>query len=108
MKVFRGLNFFSNIHKHSRTFLLEALYKSDFLPSSPFVGISIKICIYDESDRMAVRTEDKTLYTEDDFRDFLTHRGLIGLREINGYTCFDNLDDLRSGVMYQGVRLLGE
>lgn len=57
---------------------------------------------------MVVRAEDKTLYTEEDFRDFLTHRGLIGLRETNGYTCIDNLDDLRSGVTYHGVRLLGE
>ncbi|KAI8020179.1 Trihelix transcription factor GT-1 [Camellia lanceoleosa] len=29
-----------------------------------------------------------------------------GLREINGYRTFDNLDDLRPGAMYQGVRLL--
>ncbi|KAM7509234.1 hypothetical protein LguiA_019687 [Lonicera macranthoides] len=75
-------------------------------------GISIKICTYDQSDRMAVRTEDKTLYTEDDFRDFLAHRGLIGLREINGYNtnrCFEFLDELRAGAMYQGVvRLLGD
>ncbi|PSS35275.1 Trihelix transcription factor GT-1 like [Actinidia chinensis var. chinensis] len=71
-------------------------------------GISIKICLYDESGHMAVQTEDKTLYTEDDFRDFLTRNGFSGLREINGYRTFDNLDDLRSGAMYQGVRLLGD
>lgn len=72
------------------------------------VGISFKACLYDEADRMAVHTEDKTLYTEDEFRDFLTRRGLIGLREINGYRCLSNIDDLRSGAMYQGVRLLGD
>lgn len=72
-------------------------------------GVSIKVCHYDEADRMAaVRTEDKTLYTEEDYHDFLSHRGLIGLREINGYRCFDNLDDLQPGAMYQGVRLLGD
>uniref|UniRef100_A0A5B7B0D5 Putative trihelix transcription factor GT-1-like n=1 Tax=Davidia involucrata TaxID=16924 RepID=A0A5B7B0D5_DAVIN len=71
-------------------------------------GISIKVCLYDESDRMALRTEDKTFYTEDDFRDFLTRHGLIGLREINGYRSFDNLDDLRPGAVYQGLRLLGD
>lgn len=71
-------------------------------------GVSIKICLYDESDRMAVRTEDKTLYTEEDFRNFLAHRGLIGLRELNGYRCFDNVDDLRPGAVYQAVRLLGD
>ncbi|KAF7135517.1 hypothetical protein RHSIM_Rhsim08G0046000 [Rhododendron simsii] len=73
-------------------------------------GISIKVCIYDEPDRMGmdVRTEDKTLYTEDEFRDFLTRNGFTGLREINGYRTYDNLDDLRPGAMYQGVRLLGD
>ncbi|KAF5958577.1 hypothetical protein HYC85_005802 [Camellia sinensis] len=60
-------------------------------------GISIKVCLYDDSDRMAVRTEDKTLYTEDEFRDFLSRNGFTGLREINGYRTFDNLDDLRPG-----------
>ncbi|CAL5370222.1 unnamed protein product [Camellia sinensis] len=69
-------------------------------------GILIKVCLYDESDSMAVRAEDKTLYTEDEFRDFLSRNGFIGLREINGYRTFDNLDDLRPGAMYQGVRLL--
>ncbi|XP_052195633.1 trihelix transcription factor GT-1 [Diospyros lotus] len=71
-------------------------------------GMSIKICLYDESDRLSVRTEDKTLYTEEEFRDFLTRNGYIGLRELHGYRTFDNLDDLRTGAMYQGVRLLGE
>ncbi|PSR87511.1 Trihelix transcription factor GT-1 like [Actinidia chinensis var. chinensis] len=71
-------------------------------------GISIKVCLYDEADHMAVRAEDKTLYTEDEFRDFLTRNGFMGLREINGYRTFDNLDDLRPGAVYQGVRLLGE
>ncbi|GMP30130.1 hypothetical protein CsSME_00004941 [Camellia sinensis var. sinensis] len=66
-------------------------------------GISIKVCLYDDSDRMAVRTEDKTLYTEDEFRDFLSRNGFTGLREINGYRTFDNLDDLRPGGMYQGT-----
>ncbi|KAL6960470.1 Trihelix transcription factor GT-1 [Sarracenia purpurea var. burkii] len=71
-------------------------------------GISIKVCLCDESDHMAVSADVKTLYTEDDFRDYLTRNGFIGLREINGYRTFDNLDDLRPGAMYQGVRLLGD
>ncbi|CAL5444578.1 unnamed protein product [Camellia sinensis] len=70
-------------------------------------GISIKVCLYDDSDRMAVRTEDKTLYTEDEFRDFLSRNGFTGLREINGYRTFDNLDDLRPGGMYQGIGING-
>ncbi|XP_050383802.1 trihelix transcription factor GT-1-like [Argentina anserina] len=70
-------------------------------------GVTIKLCLCDESDRI-VRTEEITFYTEDDFRDFLTRRGLIGLRdlrELSGYRRIDTLDDLQSGAMYQGVRL---
>ncbi|XP_024184960.1 trihelix transcription factor GT-1 isoform X1 [Rosa chinensis] len=70
-------------------------------------GITIKLCLCDESDRI-VRTEEITFYTEDDFRDFLSRRGLIGLRELGGYRRIDTLDDLQSGAMYQGVRLLGD
>ena len=73
-------------------------------------GVTIKLCLCDESDRI-VRTEEITFYTEDDFRDFLTRRGLIGLRdirELSGYRRIDTLDDLQSGAMYQGVRLLGD
>ncbi|KAK6928468.1 Myb/SANT-like DNA-binding domain 4 [Dillenia turbinata] len=70
-------------------------------------GVTIKVCTYDEAD--SVRTEEKTLYTEDEFHDFLTRRGLIGLREFTGgYRTIDSLDDLRPGGMYQGVRLLGD
>uniref|UniRef100_A0A803QL89 Cytosolic Fe-S cluster assembly factor NBP35 n=1 Tax=Cannabis sativa TaxID=3483 RepID=A0A803QL89_CANSA len=69
-------------------------------------GITIKLCFYDESNRGVVRDEAVTFYTEDDFRDFLTRRGLTGFRELSGYRCIDCLDDLQSGAMYQGVRLL--
>ncbi|GLT43395.1 hypothetical protein SLA2020_173460 [Shorea laevis] len=71
-------------------------------------GITIKLCLYSETERIAVGTEDKTLYTEDDLRDFLSRRGWTGLRELNGYRCIDTLDDLQSGAVYQGVRLLGD
>ncbi|OVA17567.1 SANT/Myb domain [Macleaya cordata] len=71
-------------------------------------GLTIKICIYDESDRILIRTEEKTLYTEDDFRDFLARRGWTGLRELSGFRSVDILNDLRPGAMYQGVRLLGD
>ncbi|KAL6288203.1 hypothetical protein ACE6H2_012593 [Prunus campanulata] len=73
----------------------------------PGNGITIKLCLYDDSDRI-VRTEEITLYTEDDFRDFLARRGLMGLRELSGYRRIDTLDELQSGAMYQGVRLLGD
>ncbi|KAM6549650.1 hypothetical protein CsatB_021326 [Cannabis sativa] len=65
-------------------------------------GITIKLCFYDESNRGVVRDEAVTFYTEDDFRDFLTRRGLTGFRELSGYRCIDCLDDLQSGAMYQG------
>ncbi|KAJ9562517.1 hypothetical protein OSB04_007677 [Centaurea solstitialis] len=71
-------------------------------------GVSIKICHYDESERIVVRTEDKTFYTEEHLHEFLTQRGLSGLREINGYRSFNNVDDLRLGAVYQEVRLMGD
>ncbi|XP_051217904.1 trihelix transcription factor GT-1 isoform X1 [Lolium perenne] len=69
-------------------------------------GITIKICTFEDAERMTVRTEDKTFYTEDDFRDFLSRRGWTLLREYSGYRVADNLDDLRPGVIYQGLRSL--
>ncbi|XP_057982785.1 trihelix transcription factor GT-1 isoform X2 [Malania oleifera] len=71
-------------------------------------GMTIKVCLQDDSDRITVRAEEKTLYTENDFRDFLTRRGLTGLREYGGYRTIDTMDDLRPGAMYQGVRLIGD
>ena len=73
-----------------------------------WAGVTIKVCLYDDADRITVRTEEKTLYTEEDFRDFLARRGLIGLRELTGYRSFHTLDDLHTGAVYQGVRLLGD
>ena len=70
--------------------------------------MSIKICHYDETERIAVRTEDKTFYTEEHLHEFLAQRRLSGLREINGYRSFNNVDDLRLGAVYQEVRLMGD
>lgn len=71
-------------------------------------GVPIKVCLYDESGHAVVRTEDIILYTADEYGDYLTRNGLTGLREINGgcYRTLFNLDDLREGGMYQGVRIL--
>nr|KYP56562.1 hypothetical protein KK1_002803 [Cajanus cajan] len=66
-------------------------------------GMAIKLCLYDESDHIPVHTEDKIFYTEDDYRDFLTRRGWICLREFDGYRNIDNMDDLRPGAMYRGM-----
>ncbi|KAG6505395.1 trihelix transcription factor GT-1-like isoform X1 [Zingiber officinale] len=69
-------------------------------------GVTIKVCIYDDTG--PVRTEEKTLYTEDDFHDFLSHRGWMGLRELSSFKNVDSLNELHPGAMYQGVRLLSD
>ncbi|KAH7511521.1 hypothetical protein ACOSP7_018588 [Xanthoceras sorbifolium] len=66
-------------------------------------GLSIKLCLYDESDHIPVHTEDKTFYTEDDYREFLARRGWTCLREFDGYRNIENMDDLRPGAIYRGV-----
>ncbi|KAG2567025.1 trihelix transcription factor GT-1-like [Panicum virgatum] len=66
-------------------------------------GVTIKLC---DASRMQT-SEDKTFYNEEDFRDFLTRRGWT-LREYGGYRNVDSLDDLRPGVIYQGLRSLGD
>lgn len=60
--------------------------------------------MYDDTDRIPVQTEEKTLYTEKDFCDFLSRRGWTGLRELSGFRSVDTLDELRPGAMYQGIR----
>jgi hypothetical protein len=76
--------------------------------ASVIIGLTIKVCIYDESDRLTGATEEKTLYTEEDFRDFLTRRGWSGLQEVGGFRAIDSLDDLRPLCVYQRAGLLGE
>ncbi|RLN38933.1 trihelix transcription factor [Panicum miliaceum] len=67
-------------------------------------GVTIKLC---NANRMQT-PEDKTFYTEEDFRDFLTRRGWTLLREYGGYRNVESLDDLRPGAIYQGMRSLGD
>ncbi|XP_078433371.1 trihelix transcription factor GT-4-like isoform X2 [Wolffia australiana] len=71
-------------------------------------GVTIKVCIYDQTERLPVHTEEKTLYTEDHFHEFLSRRGWTGLREFGGFRTVDSLAELRQGAVYQGVRLLSE
>ncbi|KAJ8539907.1 hypothetical protein K7X08_026296 [Anisodus acutangulus] len=66
-------------------------------------GLTIKICMYDEADHLSVHTEDKTFYSEDDFRGFLSHRGWTCLREYNGFRNADSMDELCPGAVYRGV-----
>jgi hypothetical protein len=70
-------------------------------------GITIKVCSFDETNRMQVQTEERTFYIEEGFRGFLSRRGWIGMREFSGFRCVDTLDDLCPGAMYQGFRLMG-
>lgn len=74
-----------------------------------FSGMTIKLCHYEDSDHIPYpsqtisHTEEKTFYTEDDFREFMLRRGWSCLRELNGYRNIDNLDDLRPDSLYRGV-----
>ncbi|KAI3728378.1 hypothetical protein L6452_17012 [Arctium lappa] len=66
-------------------------------------GLMIKVCLFEEPDHVPVHTEDKIFYTENDFRDFLSHRGWICLREYNGYRNVDIMDELCPGAIYRGI-----
>uniref|UniRef100_A0A7N0U8H3 Myb-like domain-containing protein n=1 Tax=Kalanchoe fedtschenkoi TaxID=63787 RepID=A0A7N0U8H3_KALFE len=67
-------------------------------------GMTVKICLYGGADRIIIRTEEKTFYTDEHFREYLARRGLSGLSELNnGFRSIDTLDDLRPGGAYQGV-----
>ncbi|KAK3040794.1 hypothetical protein RJ639_029138 [Escallonia herrerae] len=66
-------------------------------------GLTIKVCLFEEPDHIPVHTEDKTFYTQDDFRDFLSRRGWTCLREYNGYRNIDSIDELCPGGIYRGV-----
>lgn len=52
---------------------------------------------------MPVHTEEKTFYTEEDFRDFLSRRCWTCLREYSGFRNVDSMDELCPGVIYRGV-----
>ncbi|XP_022887629.1 trihelix transcription factor GT-4-like isoform X2 [Olea europaea var. sylvestris] len=66
-------------------------------------GLTIKLCLYEESDHLPVHAEDKTFYSEDDFRDFLSRRGWTCLREYSGYRNIDSMNELCPGSVYRGV-----
>ncbi|XP_059308441.1 trihelix transcription factor GT-4-like isoform X1 [Lycium ferocissimum] len=65
-------------------------------------GLTIKICMSEKADDLPVQTEDKTFYSEDDFHDFLSHRGWTHLREKNRYRSIDRMDELCAGAVYRG------
>ncbi|KAK1313770.1 Trihelix transcription factor GT-1 [Acorus calamus] len=62
-------------------------------------GLTIK-CLYDDTDQIAVCPEEKTLYTEEDFRDFLSRRCWSGLRELNTFRSIETLDELHHNAIY--------
>lgn len=81
----------------------KGTYFSLFMFKLLHSGLAIKVCLYDESDHIPVHTEEKIFYTEDDYREYLARRGYTGLRDIDGYRNVDNMDDLRTNVIYRGV-----
>ncbi|XP_024539329.1 trihelix transcription factor GT-1 [Selaginella moellendorffii] len=70
-------------------------------------GVTIKVCLYDESDRLTGATEDKTLFTEDNFKDFLARRGWTGVRQVGGFQDVEFLHELHPLCVYQRAGLLG-
>lgn len=76
------------------------------MPAGPYLlhldeGLTIKMCMHDDSSRLMDTTEEKTFYTDDDFREFLRRRGWVGLREVGGFRDVDSLDELRPMCVYQ-------
>lgn len=65
------------------------------------LGITVKVCLYDQADHITGSTENKIIYSEDDFRDFLLRRGWSGLREVGGFRDIDSIEELRIGAVYQ-------
>ncbi|KAH6807280.1 Homeodomain-like superfamily protein [Perilla frutescens var. frutescens] len=66
-------------------------------------GLTIKVCLFDGPEHLPVHTEEKTFFTEDDFREFLSRRCWTCLREYDGYRNIDSMDELCPGVIYRGV-----
>lgn len=71
--------------------------------TSSLTGLTIKMCEYDQDGHLPLHTENKTFYTEDDFRDFLSRRGYTRLQEYNSYRYADCLDELCPEAMYRGL-----
>ncbi|KAL3649854.1 Trihelix transcription factor GT-1 [Castilleja foliolosa] len=68
-----------------------------------FRGLTIKVCLYEDTEHLPVHTEDKTFYTEDDFREYLSRHRWSFLREYNSYRNIDSMDELCPGAVYGGV-----
>ncbi|XP_057776883.1 trihelix transcription factor GT-4-like isoform X3 [Salvia miltiorrhiza] len=66
-------------------------------------GLTIKVCLFDGPEHLAVHSEEKTFYTEGDFHQFLSRRCWTCLREYDGYRNIDSLDELCPGALYRGV-----
>eukprot|EP00246_Nothoceros_aenigmaticus_P017352 TRINITY_DN8430_c0_g1_i1.p1 TRINITY_DN8430_c0_g1~~TRINITY_DN8430_c0_g1_i1.p1 ORF type:complete len:345 (+),score=49.75 TRINITY_DN8430_c0_g1_i1:136-1170(+) len=64
-------------------------------------GVTVKVCTYDEQGHMTGITEPQILYTEDDFREFLSRKGWCGLREVGGIRDIHILEELQPGGVYE-------
>jgi len=63
----------------------------------------VEVLLHDDSNRTTGNTENKIIYTEEDFRGFLTRRGWSGLREVGGLREIDSIEELRTGGVYEGA-----
>ncbi|CAM6007442.1 unnamed protein product [Sphagnum balticum] len=62
---------------------------------------SLKVCLYDESGIPTGSTENRTLYSDEDFSNFLMRRGWQGFREMGTFRDIYSIEDMHPGAVYQ-------
>ncbi|CAK9217632.1 unnamed protein product [Sphagnum troendelagicum] len=62
---------------------------------------SLKVCLYDESGIPTGSTESRTLYSDEDFSNFLMRRGWQGFREMGTFRDIYSIEDMHPGAVYQ-------
>ncbi|XAR67922.1 hypothetical protein NMG60_11002864 [Bertholletia excelsa] len=68
-------------------------------------GISMTICLHNDPNHTQCHIVEKTFYNEDCFRDYLSFRGWIGLKDSGSQRTIDSLDDVHAGELYHGCRI---
>eukprot|EP00245_Coleochaete_scutata_P001618 TRINITY_DN1199_c0_g2_i1.p1 TRINITY_DN1199_c0_g2~~TRINITY_DN1199_c0_g2_i1.p1 ORF type:complete len:456 (-),score=89.29 TRINITY_DN1199_c0_g2_i1:201-1529(-) len=67
-------------------------------------GVTVKVCVYDDQDGMtAASEEEKTLYTDDDFQNYLKRKRWGGLREMGSSRHIGSIEELQPGAIYQHI-----
>jgi hypothetical protein len=64
-------------------------------------GLLVKVCLYDESGIPTGSTENRTLYSDEDFSNFLMRRGWQGFREMGTFRDIYSIEDMHPGAVYQ-------